>query len=164
MDRRFVYHLVYCYNILYYIIYICISIGLPTFIGTSIYYGLKFLAFDEMIQRIDYIGNYYGIVIPTDLRNATAGALSGVIGNLVTYPNNCVRKRMQTVQVCSAIGIDSGYQTERYFRTAIRLIEEGGIQRLYRGFLINLCRNAPNTAMQFTVYKRLQRWWMYDES
>ena len=133
--------------------------ALPTMIGTSIYYGFKFLTFEEVIKRIDTFNDKNDFEIPRDLRNAGAGLFSGIIGNSITYPNNCIRKRMQTAHICQVIGIQSQYKPERYFKTAIRLYHEGGIPRLYRGFGINIIRNAPNTAIQFVVYKRLQRIW-----
>eukprot|EP01084_Bolivina_argentea_P188441 324401_1 len=137
--------------------------ALPTFVGTTIYYGFKFMTFDLIVRKMNVISDRNDIKIATDLRNATAGLCSGIIGNSITYPNNCIRKRMQTTHVCHAIGIDSGYVAEKYVQTAIRLVSEGGIARLYRGFGINLCRNAPNTAIQFVVYKRLQRMWNKQE-
>ena len=137
--------------------------ALPTMTGTSIYYGFKFLTFDQMCKGINSLSDKYDIVIPTDLRNACAGLCSGIIGNSITYPNNCIRKRIQTAHVCNALGIDSKYTPERYLKTAIRLYHEGGIIRLYRGFGINLVRNAPNTAIQFVVYKRLQRMWLQSQ-
>mmetsp|Transcript_51956 Transcript_51956/g.85985 ORF Transcript_51956/g.85985 Transcript_51956/m.85985 type:complete len:358 (+) Transcript_51956:160-1233(+) len=133
--------------------------GLPTFVGTSTYYGIKFLLFDEISKLIDCSNTIYDISMPMDIRNATAGLFSGVLANCLTHPNNCVRKRMQTSHVCHALDIQSEYKAQKYWQTAMTLWKEGGVRRFYRGLVINLCRNGPNTALQFMVYKRLQQMW-----
>merc|ERR1719295_1241135 len=79
--------------------------AVPTFIGTSIYYGVKFASFEQVLDRLNRWNEEHLLGIPTDLRTAIAGGMSGVMGNCVTYPNNCVRKRMQTAHVCDAIGM-----------------------------------------------------------
>eukprot|EP01083_Nonionella_stella_P145326 455145_1 len=134
--------------------------ALPTCIGASFYYAIKFMAFDACLMGIGIMSNRYEFQIQKDVKNAIGGLCAGVIGNLCTYPNNCIRKRMQTAHVCSAIGIQSAYPAQSYLNTAQQFYyHEGGITRFYKGFGINLLRNAPNTAIQFVVYKRLQSLW-----
>ena len=135
-------------------------VALPTCIGASFYYAIKFMAFDACILGITHICDRYNFEIQRDIKNATAGLCAGIIGNICTYPNNCIRKRMQTAHVTNAIGLKSIYQPFGYINTAQYFYyHEGGLSRFYKGFAINLCRNAPNTAIQFVVYKRLQALW-----
>lgn len=134
--------------------------ALPTCIGASFYYAIKFMTFDACIMSITFISNKYDFQIQRDIKNASAGLCAGVIGNLCTYPNNCIRKRMQTAHVTNAIGVNSTFAPLGYINTAKQFYNlEGGWMRFYKGFGINLCRNAPNTAIQFVVYKRLQSLW-----
>eukprot|EP01084_Bolivina_argentea_P188443 324403_1 len=133
---------------------------LPTAIGASFYYAIKFMVFDACVMSIGIVNNKYNFQIQNDIKNAIGGLCAGVIGNAITYPNNCVRKRMQTSHVCDAIGVKYVYEKQNYINTAKQFyINEGGIKRFYKGFGINVLRNAPNTAIQFVVYKRLQSLW-----
>ena len=134
--------------------------ALPTCIGASFYYAIKFMAFDACIMGIGIVCNRYDFKIQKDVKNAIGGLCAGVIGNCATYPNNCIRKRMQTAHVCNAIGVKSSFPPLNYIDTVKQFYHnEGGITRFYKGFGINLFRNAPNTAIQFVVYKRLQSLW-----
>ena len=134
--------------------------ALPTCIGASFYYAIKFMTFDACIMGIGLVCNRYDFEIQRDIKNATAGLCAGIIGNTLTYPNNCIRKRMQTAHVTNAIGVKSAFPPLHYIDTANYFYyHEGGFKRFYKGFGINLCRNAPNTAIQFVVYKRLQSLW-----
>ena len=140
--------------------------ALPTCIGASFYYAIKFMVFDACIIGIGLLSNKYNFEIQRDIKNASAGLCAGIIGNTCTYPNNCIRKRMQTAHVTNTIGINSTFPTLGYINTAQYFYyHEGGFRRFYKGFTINLCRNAPNTAIQFVVYKRLQSLWndIYDK-
>merc|ERR1712154_308869 len=86
--------------------------ALPTFAGTSVFYGIKFMTFEEVLKGINFLSEERDWHIPMDVKNATAGLFSGILGTSVTYPNNCIRKRMQTAHVCQALGIQSGYTAE----------------------------------------------------
>eukprot|EP01084_Bolivina_argentea_P188442 324402_1 len=135
----------------------------PWTAGTTTYYGLTFMTYPAIIKQMnifnDILDAKYNVSVPTDLCNAIGGFFSAIVATLITYPNNCICKRMQTSHICEALEIDSKYIATRFIGTIKILYIEGGIGRLYRGFAINLCRNAPNTAVQFVVYKRLQRMW-----
>ena len=124
------------------------------------YYGAKFLVFDTCIDKIGEMEDRYDYKMQRDVKNAMGGLLAGTVGNTLTFPNNCVRKRMQTAHVCSAIGQHSVFKPLGYIATAQQFwYHEGGLIRFYKGFGINLLRNAPNTAIQFMVYKRLKDLW-----
>ena len=202
---------------------------LPTLIGTSAYYGLKFMAFDlfvlfmtkwneaqldglngnesgyqssdiwyenemnnnnnntnnsdsnvfetsamdlneiesemaqmKKLEKNNNINNKTGWIISDATMHALGGAMAGICGNCVTFPNNCVRKRMQTAHVCHAMGIKENNVegTMNWRQTAKHMYDtEGGLKRFYNGFGVNLARNVPNTALQFVVYKQLQTYW-----
>ena len=80
---------------------------------------------------------------------------TGMSGNIVYYPNNCIRKRKQYES------IQNSNSKPKWFNTAKLMYMEGGILRFYRGFGINLFRNAPNTAIQFVVYEYLRDIWIH---
>lgn len=134
--------------------------ALPTCIGASFYYAVKFMVFDACLHGIGVVGDRYGFEMQQDIKHAVGGLVAGTAGNALTFPNNCIRKRMQTAHVCAAIGQQTTFKPLGYVGTAQQFwYHEGGGRRFYKGFGINLFRNAPNTAVQFVVYKRLQSKW-----
>ena len=70
-------------------------------------------------------------------------------GNII-YPNDTVRRRLQT---------EAGSR-ETYLQATRMLLKEGGISRLYRGFLLYNLKAAPSAAVQFYTYHTLKQLWI----
>ena len=80
-----------------------------------------------------------------------SGACAGMAYNLVLFPADSIKSRMQTdaiSDVCGSRGFwDVGREMWRY----------GGIRLLYRGCLITVLRAAPSSAVIFWTYEKLKK-------
>lgn len=77
-----------------------------------------------------------------------AGAVAGVLFNLLIYPVDTVKLNIQTAHV-------SGQHSDgRFFRVARTLVARpGGIRNLYNGLAITLTRLVPANAVIFYTYE-----------
>ena len=83
------------------------------------------------------------------LSPGVCGMLASMCAGNVIYPNDTVRRRLQTVA-------GSG---ETYLQATRALLREGGVLRLYRGFFLYNLKAAPSAAVQFYTYHELKRLW-----
>ena len=115
--------------------------GAPaTLVGGIVFEGTRFGIFGwlERSVRDEHSGSLCG--------PAVNGALASVIAGNAIYPNDTVRRRLQSV----------GGETS-YVRALSALVEEGGVRRLYRGFLLYNLKAAPGAAVQFATFHYLKR-------
>jgi ornithine carrier protein len=83
-----------------------------------------------------------------------SGATAGVAYNLIFYPADTIKSRMQTAEVGPIL---PGKQ--KAFWTVGRSVwQQQGIQGLYRGCGITVARAAPSSAFIFTIYEGLRGW------
>jgi len=84
----------------------------------------------------------------------TCGALAGIAGGAIMYPNDTVRRRMQVA------GAMRGSEGDRVFTGPLDCARDtyrrGGVRRFYRGIGPYLVRMVPNAAIQFAVYESLR--------
>ena len=82
------------------------------------------------------------------------GALAGIAGGAIMYPNDTVRRRMQVA------GAMRGSEGDRVFSGPVDCARDtyrrGGVRRFYRGIGPYLVRMVPNAAIQFAVYESLR--------
>ena len=81
------------------------------------------------------------------LSPAVCGMLGSLLAGNVIYPNDTVRRRLQT---------EAGSR-ESYLQATHNLLKEGGVGRLYRGFLLYNLKAAPSAAVQFYTYHTLKQ-------
>ena len=147
----------------------------PTSVGAIPYEGIKFGVFDLLRSVwISQVGSRAEEessspedgLDETSSRNAGAevkmpivaklacGALAGIAGGAVMYPNDTVRRRMQVA------GAMQGSEGDRVFSgpldCACDTYRRGGVRRFYRGIGPYLVRMVPNAAIQFAVYESLK--------
>ena len=84
------------------------------------------------------------------LSPAVCGMLGSLLAGNIIYPNDTVRRRLQT---------EAGSR-ETYLQATRMLLKEGGISRLYRGFLLYNLKAAPSAAVQFYTYHTLKQLWI----
>ena len=84
-----------------------------------------------------------------------AGAAAGMSYNFIFFPADTIKSRMQTEQV--EVKNHAGKQT--FWSTGKTLWQEQGLKGMYRGCGITVARSAPSSALMFTVYEGLIRWW-----
>lgn len=137
--------------------------ALPTLLGAMPYEGIKFGTVGVLEA---YVGpwlsssqndgnNSDGTTNTTakPLRKMLFGGMGGIMAGLLTYPNDTVRRLLQLQGSRSSTAVYTGYWdcVRQTYRT-------GGIQRFYRGIVVNIIRMAPNTAVQFGSYELLKQW------
>ena len=119
--------------------------------GIIPYVGLSFTIHDELIRYIPeqdssnllmQIVSYFGV-----------GSTAGVVAQTAIYPIDTVRRRMM---VNGARYAPETFSTS--YECMRKTILEEGLLGLYRGCLINIVKNAPGIAIQFTIYD-----WLYND-
>jgi mitochondrial ornithine carrier protein len=82
-----------------------------------------------------------------------AGAVAGMSYNLIFYPADTIKSRMQTqdVRAVAKGGVESSF-----WAVGKALWASQGVRGLYRGCGITVGRAAPSSAVIFTVYEMLR--------
>ena len=117
-----------------------------TLVGGVVYEGARFGTFG-WLQRSSPKEKPSFLLGGVDFGPAVNGTLASLVAGNLIYPNDTVRRRLQTV----AAGHES------YLQATQALLQEGGIARLYRGFLLYNIKVAPSAAIQFFTYHELKR-------
>jgi hypothetical protein len=107
--------------------------------GGVLYEGMRFGAYNQLREQRNERGE-------ARFGPATSGALASLAGGNIIYPNDTVRRRLQTVS--------GGGET--YLQAVAALYREGGVRRLYRGFLLYNLKVLPSAAVQFATYAHLK--------
>lgn len=121
-----------------------------TLLGTAPYYSIKFTVYDLLQGTLLGARGREGrdlVCGPT--QKVACGAVASIVGNLVMYPNNIVRRTMQA----------QGHGVEQYntiWQCYTGIYRKHGLTAFYRGLGVNLVRVAPNTGIQFWVYESLK--------
>jgi hypothetical protein len=77
------------------------------------------------------------------------GALAGTVGQVVAYPIDTIRRRMQVQGFGPAT-----YQYGGSIRATMKqIVREEGIQGLYKGMTANLCKVAPAVSISFVTVR-----------
>lgn len=108
------------------------------------YEGLKllFLRYDQRLQSADEIKLW---------QQMSAGAVAGMAYNFVFYPADTIKSRMQ-IEDATAVTRSS------FFTTGRQLWHQQGIRGFYRGCGITVFRAAPSSAIIFSIYEGLRRY------
>lgn len=108
------------------------------------YEGLKilYLRFDKSLNSIDDVKVW---------QKLSAGAVAGMSYNFVFYPADTIKSRMQTED--SAKKVKSSFAS-----TGKALWKEQGIRGMYRGCGITVFRAAPSSAIIFSIYEALRKY------
>ena len=109
------------------------------------YEGAKmlYLKYDANVDRIEDVKVW---------QQLTAGALAGMAYNFVFYPADTIKSRMQTEVVATS-------QTRGTFLgTGQQLWQRSGIRGFYRGCGITVFRAAPSSAIIFSIYEGLRKY------
>ena len=115
----------------------------PTIMGVIPYKGLGFLTYEKLKSK----SKEYNLQLSAPLRLAF-GAFAGLCGNLISYPFEIVRRRMQTPQHMKAHG--------RLYNSILASLvyiawTEGIRGGLYKGITMNLFKNPIATGLSFTI-------------
>ncbi|KAI2637093.1 mitochondrial carrier protein LEU5 [Hypomontagnella submonticulosa] len=134
-----------------------------TLLGMIPYAGVSFLTHDTMgdLFRLETIRKYTTLPIPENAppdkpaplkawAELTAGGISGVVSQTVSYPLEVIRRRMQ---VAGAVG--DGHRL-RIAETAGMIFRERGIPGFFVGLSIGYVKVMPMAAVGFYTYERLK--------
>jgi mitochondrial ornithine carrier protein len=80
------------------------------------------------------------------------GACAGMAYNLVLFPADSVKSRMQTD------AISDGNGTRGFWEVGKEMWKHGGVRVFYRGCLITVLRAAPASAVIFWTYESMKKW------
>jgi len=83
-----------------------------------------------------------------------AGAIAGMSYNFVFYPADTIKSRMQT----STTEVVAGERKMTFLRTGRELWREQGYRGFYRGCGITVFRAAPSSAIIFSIYEALRKY------
>lgn len=119
----------------------------PTLAGCLPYEGLKFGIYESMVAMVpkDPITHK-----PTVWWTLFCGAVAGVLGGTLTYPNDTVRRRMQM----------QGNGAARKYKHALdcyaTMFRTEGIKSLFAGCTANAWRVGPSAAIQFGAFETIK--------
>lgn len=80
-----------------------------------------------------------------------SGACAGMAYNLVLFPADSIKSRMQTDS------ISDGHKSRGFWEVGKEMWKYGGIRVFYRGCLITVLRAAPASAVIFWMYENLKK-------
>lgn len=81
-----------------------------------------------------------------------SGACAGMAYNLVLFPADSIKSRMQTDAISEVRGSSRGF-----WEVGNEMWKYGGIRVFYRGCLITVLRAAPSSAVIFWTYENLKK-------
>ena len=121
----------------------------PSIAGIAPYTGLDFAVYEGLkgwVRR--WQGDEEESVPKVTL--FVCGALAGTTGQVVAYPLDTIRRRLQVQGFGGAT-----YQYGGSIRAAMaQIVREEGVQGLYRGLAANLCKVAPAVSLSFVTVSR----------
>ncbi|KAF8310282.1 S-adenosylmethionine transporter [Clavulina sp. PMI_390] len=85
---------------------------------------------------------------PSPVNHVIAASAGECVACLIRVPTEIVKSRMQTSAYGSAVGSLDAFR---------RVVHDGGVAGLYRGFGITIMRELPFTSIQFPLYEFLKR-------
>mmetsp|Transcript_27138 Transcript_27138/g.57059 ORF Transcript_27138/g.57059 Transcript_27138/m.57059 type:complete len:281 (+) Transcript_27138:415-1257(+) len=129
----------------------------PTLLGAMPYEGIKFGTVGILEKLFpaekNNQGNEGGGAVGNKVfRKLVFGGAGGVMASIITYPNDTVRRLLQ---LQGSKGTTD--QFEGYWDCVRKSYAKFGVERFYRGALVNIVRMAPNTAIQFGSYELLKQ-------
>jgi mitochondrial ornithine carrier protein len=109
------------------------------------YEGIKliYLQYDSTVNKIEDVKVW---------QQMSAGAVAGMAYNFAFYPADTIKSRMQTEEV----GATKSKGT--FLGTGKALWGEAGIRGFYRGCGITVFRAAPSSAIIFSIYEGLRKY------
>lgn len=121
--------------------------------GSASWFG-SYEAVSILFRRSTYFATPTSDSDPLPLyQQLTAGAIAGMSYNLIFFPADTIKSRMQTEEVQQPKGV------RRTFGSVSRALwQEQGLSGLYRGCGITVARSAPSSALIFTIYESLKAW------
>jgi mitochondrial ornithine carrier protein len=111
------------------------------------YEGVKmlFLRYDQAVSTLSDVKVW---------QQMAAGAVAGMSYNFIFYPADTIKSRMQTSHTDAL----SGTAKMTFLNTGKDLWREQGLKGFYRGCGITVFRAAPSSAIIFSIYEALRKY------
>eukprot|EP00771_Trimastix_marina_P001404 gnl/Trimastix_PCT/2477.p1 GENE.gnl/Trimastix_PCT/2477~~gnl/Trimastix_PCT/2477.p1 ORF type:complete len:281 (-),score=73.77 gnl/Trimastix_PCT/2477:44-886(-) len=116
---------------------------LPTIVGQIPYDGCSFMAFASLRKMVL---RHTGRPFMTTSQTLFCGMAAGVFAQSITYPIDLAKRR-------SIITGDS------FLATARKVYAKDGLAGFFRGNTTNLIKAVPQSAIQFALVERVNRFW-----
>lgn len=118
--------------------------ALPSMLGTFPYTGIPFFMYEAIRPVLPKQDNG----MPSAASAIVSGAVVSTAAQTVALPLDCVRRRMQTA------GFGNAEKIRSFAGTVAHMYTQGGARVFFRGFLPNLIKVAPATAVSFMVVEQ----------
>ncbi|KAF5815336.1 putative mitochondrial carrier domain protein [Helianthus annuus] len=112
----------------------------PTLMAILPYAGMRFCIYEELKRHVSE-EHQRSIVM-----SLSCGALSGLLGQSVTYPLDVVKRQMQ---------VDSG-RYKNTWKAFTTIVSEQGWRQLFAGLGINYIKIVPSMAIGFATYDMMK--------
>ena len=96
---------------------------------------------------------FHDFNLSSEVRDATAGLMAGVVSKIVTFPLDTLRKRMQVRGSAKSLYQGPVYDTG-LADTFQGILRNEGVRGLYRGCLIATIKAAPSAAITLWTYEK----------
>lgn len=113
---------------------------IPPLLGVTPIFAVSFWGYDVGKKLVTGGALKEGSTLSTS-QMATAGFISAIPTTLVTAPTERIKVVLQTSS------------SHSFVRAAKKLVQEGGIQSLFKGSLATLARDGPGSALYFASYE-----------
>ena len=117
---------------------------IPTVAGVAPYVGLNFMTYEFVRKYLTPEGDKN----PNAGRKLLAGAVSGAVAQICTYPFDVLRRRFQ-INTMSGMG----YQYKSIGDAVKVIVTQEGIRGLYKGLFPNLLKVAPSMAANWLSFE-----------
>lgn len=121
----------------------------PTLLGIAPYVGLNFAVY-ETLKGFAASHHDKDTDLPVTWRLAFGG-VAGATAQLVTYPFDVVRRRMQMKGT-----MEHRFPYDSTWHAIVTIVRTEGAHGLYKGLLPNLLKVAPSVAIAFVTYEAVK--------
>ncbi|KAD4178767.1 hypothetical protein R6Q59_022276 [Mikania micrantha] len=120
----------------------------PTLMSILPHAGMRFCVYEELKRHVP--DEYQRSII----MSLSCGAISGLLGQTVTYPLDVIKRQMQ-VDNLQAPGGARHKNTWKAFNT---IVHQQGWRQLFAGLGINYIKIVPSMAIGFATYDMMKLW------
>eukprot|EP00928_Gymnodinium_smaydae_P024126 TRINITY_DN19626_c0_g1_i8.p1 TRINITY_DN19626_c0_g1~~TRINITY_DN19626_c0_g1_i8.p1 ORF type:complete len:150 (-),score=13.15 TRINITY_DN19626_c0_g1_i8:67-516(-) len=121
------------------------GIGMSLFVSVPSV-SISFGAYDLMKEQIQHTGMSEASLPATVI----AGGTSGIVGSVLTYPMDVVRRRLQVM------GMDTSIPRRSWLEEAKHIWKFEGRRGFWRGLTPELVKIFPTVAIKFVVFEHVR--------
>lgn len=123
----------------------------PTTLGVAPYVAINFSLYEQIRDYMDSVPGKYN----NPFWKLSAGAFSSLVGGIIIYPLDLLRKRYQ---VANMAGGELGFQYQSVLHALYSIFKYEGFFGAYKGLSANLYKIVPSMAVSWVCYDYLKEW------